>query len=86
MTNTTKSQVNPNVKYYKIPSKSQLNPFLLEKEKHLRKRKTRLKYLFGKAFLFKERFLVVLEFGICLVVLVLIGIWDFQDKEALTQK
>ena len=37
-------------------------------------------------FFFTERFLVVLEFGICLVVLVLIGIWDFQDKEALTQK
>ncbi len=29
---------NPNFKYYQIPSKSQLNPFLLEKEKRLRKR------------------------------------------------
>ncbi len=40
---------NPNVKYYKIPSKSQLNPFLLEKEKRSRKRKTPLKcFCFSK--------------------------------------
>jgi hypothetical protein len=57
MRNTEK---NPNIKYYQIPRKSQLNPFLLEKEKRLRKRKTPLKCFFGKAFFFKERFLVIL--------------------------
>jgi len=48
-------------------TKSQLNPFLLEKEKRFRKRKTALKYFFGKAFFLKERFLVVLA---CIGVLV----------------
>jgi len=48
--------------------------FFLEKRKPVLKEKI---FFFGKAFFFKERFLVVL---------VHIGIWDFQDKEALTQK
>jgi hypothetical protein len=58
--------------HYQIQSKSQLNPFLLEEEKRLRKRKRALKYLFGKAFFFKERFLVALVY---------IGIWDFQEYD-----
>jgi len=84
MSNTTKSQVNPNFQIPTKPFPFRNKPFTGlagswggAPQKAFTEKKNTFKCFFGKAFFFKERFLIVLGFGICLVVLVYTGIWDF---------